>query len=152
MCLIGKMRSLLCLALTAALLAGCAEGNPSSGARFGAFRSPDLHRPVNADPSPAAPSPFLRGTAQVVSIDPTTGSAMLNYNGQQVMAYWQTETSHAQVLPGTRVDPQTPPGGKYLQPEVLVQAFPAKPGDIIAFMGMQTGASIFLQGVAVIGH
>jgi hypothetical protein len=138
--------------LPAVALAACAEPNPPSGPAFGRFRSPDFHPPRNLDAEAAASSRRLRGTAQVISVDPAAGSVVLNLNGQHVMAYWQLETTYAQVLTGTQLDPQVPPAGDYLRPQAVVHSFPAKPGDTIAFLGVQTGASIFLQGVSVLAH
>ena len=132
------------------LLAACAESNAPPRSGFGSFTSPDFHPSPNLDEESSASSLYLRGTAQVLSVDRPTGSAVLNFNGRRVLAYWQTQTAYAPVLTDTQLDSTTSPSGKYLQPQVVDHVFPAKPGDTIAFLGMHTGDSIFLQGVAVI--
>jgi hypothetical protein len=136
--------------VSAVFLAACAEQNPSSGSRFARFGSPDFHPPRNLDEESSATSLYLRGTAQVISVDRPTGSAVLNFSGRHVLAYWQTETVYAPVLTGTQLNSTTAPSGAYLEPQAVDRNFPAKPGDTIAFLGMHTGDSIFLQGVTVI--
>ena len=96
---------------------------------------------------------FIRGTARVVSVDQTLGRDELDYQNRHVEAYWQTEIQYAQGGAVTRADsPIKPPVGVYREPNVKVQTFDAKPGDIIQFVGMRTGRSIFLQGVAVVSQ
>jgi hypothetical protein len=138
----------LCLlaCMSAIFLSACSEPNTSVPASSSGFGSPDLRRWKGAED----PGLGIRGTARVLSVDRPTGSAVLNYNGQRVQVYWQTETVYAPVLTGTPLNSTTAPSGKYLEPQVVDHNFPAKPGDTIAFLGIQTGDAIFLQGVAVI--
>ncbi len=144
---------LLGLACTLAVaLTSCAEVNPPPGSGFARFGSPDFHPPRNLEDESSASGLYLRGTAQVISIDRPTGSAVLNYGGQRVLAFWQTETTYAQVLTGTQLNSTTAPSGSYLESRVVDHSFPARPGDTIAFLGMNTGDAIFLQGVAVIAQ
>jgi hypothetical protein len=136
---------------TAILMAACVEST-SSPATFSRFGTPDLKRRVVTEADLAAPSLFFRGTAKVISIDQALGYARLEYDGRQVDAYWQKEISTAQGGIVTQADPVRPGVGVYREPEVRVQPLSAKPGDTIAFIGMRTGNSIFLQGVAVISR
>ena len=99
---------------------------------------------------PGAPGPFIRGTALVVSVDQTLGCATLEYQGQRVQAYWQTETASPQGGSLVRTDAIRPPVGQYREAEVRMQALEAKPGDTIGFVGMRTGDTIFLRGIAVV--
>jgi hypothetical protein len=69
-----------------------------------------------------------------------------------VEAYWQTEHNLAQPGTTVRTDVNRPPLGIYREPSVLNNSFEAKPGDTIAFKGMKTGASIFLQAISVISN
>jgi hypothetical protein len=101
---------------------------------------------------PVAPSPFVRGSAKVVSVNQTLGHTVLEFEGRQVDAYWQTEVSAAQGGAVAQADPIRPGVGIYREPEVRVQPLMIKPGDTIAFLGMRTGNSIFLQGVTVLGR
>lgn len=101
---------------------------------------------------PAAQGPFIRGTARVVSVDQKSGCATLEYEGRQVRAYWQMETASPQGGSVVRTDRVGTVVGQYREPEVRAQVFEAKPGDTIGFMGMRTGDSIFLQGIAVVAR
>ena len=96
---------------------------------------------------------YIRGTAQVVSVDPTLGSVVLDYQHRRVEAFWQTELRHAQG--GSVAPPDSPlkaPIGVYRESSLRAQDFPGKPGDTIEFTGMRMGGSIFLQGVTVVSH
>jgi len=100
------------------------------------------------DPAPQQ-GPFLRGTALVVAVEPTLGRATLEYQGQRVQAYWQTETASPQGGSVVRMDALQSPVGQYREAQVRTQVFAAKQGDTIEFMGMRTGDSIFLQSIVV---
>ena len=39
---------------------------------------------------------YLRGNAKIISIEPENGHAILQYDGRQIDAYWQTEVYLAQ--------------------------------------------------------
>jgi hypothetical protein len=95
---------------------------------------------------------FTQGQARVVSVDADLGYAVLNIDGANVEAYWQTEHSLAQPGATYISDVNKPPVGVYREPSVVGRTFEAKPGDLIAFKGMKTGSSIFLQGISVISH
>jgi hypothetical protein len=96
-------------------------------------------------------SPFVRGTARVISVDQTLGRVVLDYQNRQVEAFWQTDVNYAQGGSLAKPDnPLKPPVGVYREPTQQIQTFDAKPGETIQFMGMRTGRSIFLQGVAVV--
>jgi len=98
-------------------------------------------------------SPFVRGRAKVVSVDQGLGRVVLEYQNQKVEAYWQTELGYAQGGALARSDsPFKPAVGMYREPNVQAQEFDGKPGDTVDFIGMRTGRSIFLQGVAVVSH
>jgi hypothetical protein len=129
----------------------CAQPDASPAA-FRGMSPPDFHPPRNADDQSPTPSPFLRGVARIVTLDQSAGYALLEFEGRQVDAYWQTEVAAAQGGIVAQNDPVRPAVGVYREPEVHVQPLHAKPGDTIAFLGMRTGNSIFLQGVAVISH
>ena len=101
---------------------------------------------------PAAQTPFVRGTAKVVSVNAVAGHAVLDLQGRRIDAYWQTEVAAAQGGSTIQPDVNKAPVGIYHEPEVHAPTFDAQPGDTIAFLGMQTGNSIFLQGIAVISH
>lgn len=100
--------------------------------------------------SPPA-TPFIRGTAKVISVDPGLGHALLQIGNRQVDAYWQTEVAAAQGGSTIQPDANKPPVGIYREPQVRNPAFTAQPGDTIAFVGLQTGNSIFLSGISVVG-
>jgi hypothetical protein len=121
-------------------------------ASFGRMSVPDLKRPLANDDQSAPASPFVRGTAKVISLDQTLGYVRLEIDGTQVDAYWQTEVAAAQGGFVALNDSVRPPVGVYREAEVHAQSLRAKPGDIVAFMGMRTGNSIFLQGIAVISR
>ena len=96
---------------------------------------------------------YIRGTARVVSVDPTLGRVVLDYQRRRVEAYWQTEHSYAQGGSVAKSDgPLQPAVGAYREPSLKAQEFQGLPGDTIEFVGMWTGRSIFLQGVAVVSH
>ena len=137
--------------LPALFLAACAQPDPSPPS-FGRMFVPDLKRPLHDDSQSSAPSPFLRGTAKIITLDQTVGYARLEIEGRQVDAYWQTEVAAAQGGFVAQNDPVQPPVGIYRESQVHVQPLHAQPGDTIAFLGMRTGNSIFLQGVSVISH
>lgn len=125
------MRTWHALGITVALLAACqpVAEKQDSGARY------------------------VRGTARVISVDSALGRVVLDYQHQQVEAYWQTEVLYAQG--GSVVAPDSPfktPVGLYMESSIKGQEFPGKPGDTVAFMGLRTGRSIFLQAVSVVSH
>jgi len=137
------------LLLLPLLLSACAQPPADSGAP-GSFH----YRPPNTAAWAAADQgehgAFIRGTARVVSVDQTAGCATLEYQGNLVQAYWQIETASAQGGTVTPTDALRPAVGQYRETDVRTQEFAAKPGDTIGFVGMQTGQSIFLQGIAVL--
>ena len=95
---------------------------------------------------------FVRGTAKVVSVNPALGRTVLEIDGQQVTAFWETQTAVAQGGTVTRDDQLKPPVGHYVEPLVKEQEFAASPGDTIAFIGMRSGKEIFLRNIQVIAH
>jgi hypothetical protein len=95
--------------------------------------------------------PMVSGRAMVVEVNPRLGMAVLDMRGKQFDAYWKPEVivSHN----GTYVPPKTmfdPPVGVYQETTAVPTAFPAKPGDMIEFLGMRSGDDILLQRVAVV--
>jgi len=140
------MHPLLPIILPPLLFAACAP----TPANPGAFH----YLPPNTAHWPAADQgghgAFIRGSARVVSVDQTLGSATLDYQGNLVHAYWQTETMAAQGGAITPADVLKPPVGQYREADVRMQEFAAKPGDTVGFVGLRTGDTIFLQGIAVL--
>jgi hypothetical protein len=107
--------------------------------------------PAGEDQEPLDPnSPFVRGTARVVSVNQSLGQIILEFEGRQVEAFWQTESSRAQ-LRGEFVqnNPAAGPVGHYYEAQVNSHAFDVRPGDIIHFIGFRTGQSIFLRSAVV---
>jgi hypothetical protein len=92
---------------------------------------------------------YVRGNARVVSIDPDSGHAVLDFQGRQVDAYWQTEVYLAQGGTLVQNDPLKPPVGQYAAPITKPQTLNAKAGDTISFIGMATPSGILLRSVAV---
>jgi hypothetical protein len=94
---------------------------------------------------------FIRDTAKVVSVDHVLGQAVLEYQGKQVKAYWQTEVQFAQGGMVVQPDPTglKLPVGQYRQPLTKQQVFEANPGDTIQFVGLWTDKQIFLRSISV---
>lgn len=129
---------MVALAAAVAFLAGCAQKPPDDPLT----RS---HESVG----------YINGRAKVVSIDKTIGHAVLEIEGQQVQAYWLTQSmlavdmDPATVSTGTSLRPQVQ---QYDPPVERAEDFAAVPGDTIAFVGLKTGDDILLRGIRVIGH
>ena len=126
-----RFRVTLFNALLLASAFGCASQAPPA-ARTGAF--------------------FVEGLAHVVSVDQVLGTAVLEIGGSRINAYWQTEQAYAQ--PGTFVanGPLAAPSGAYREPVVRAEKFAGNPGDLIAYIGLQTGHEILLRSVQVVSH
>ena len=103
-------------------------------------------------PQTAGESPFIRGTARVITVDAVVGQALLDFQGRQVYGYWLTSRQLAQ--PGTveQADPLKPPVGQYQEAVEKPEIFAAVPGDTIEFVGMRTGNDIFLRNISIIRH
>jgi hypothetical protein len=98
-----------------------------------------------------ARSGFVRDTARVVSVDAALGQAVLEFRGQRVKAFWQTEVVLAQ---GGIVSQEDSTGlklpvGQYKAPVVKQREFKANPGDVIQFVGLWTNDHIFLTTISV---
>jgi hypothetical protein len=93
-------------------------------------------------------SSFVRGTARVVSVNQTLGTAVLDFDGRQVDAYWQTESAHPQGGTVIQPDPLRPPIGQYREAQTSANSFNAKPGDTIRFLALRTGNTLFLQAIS----
>ncbi|HVS69794.1 MAG TPA: hypothetical protein VHQ47_00900 [Phycisphaerae bacterium] len=95
--------------------------------------------------------PMVTGKAKVVEVNARLGVATVDMRGKRFNIYWKPEIVVAHS--GTVVPPQSmldPPVGAYEAPTVVPTAFPAKPGDVIEFLGMRSGDDILLSRVAVI--
>ncbi len=95
--------------------------------------------------------PMVTGKGTVVEVNPRLGMAVIDMKGKQFNIYWKPEIVVAHT--GTVVPPQSmldPPVGAYEAPTVVPTAFPAKPGDVIEFLGMRSGDDILLSRVAVV--
>jgi hypothetical protein len=100
-------------------------------------------------------SGFLRDSAKVVSVDQGLGQVTLDLHGEQVKAYWETQTTFAQggvVAPPDAAGGRGGPVGQYKEVAVKQQVLAASPGDTISFIGLWTGNQIFLRSVAVQGR
>ena len=95
---------------------------------------------------------FVRGTAKVVSVNLAMGRTVLEIDGRQVTAFWETHTALARTGSITREDQFKAPVGHYEEPVVREQEFAANPGDTIAFIGMKSGKELFLRTIQVIAH
>jgi hypothetical protein len=69
-----------------------------------------------------------------------------------VQAYWELERVTPQGGAIVRQGPLKPPVGDYRETIVSQQEFPAQEGDVVSFVAMKTGSSLFLRGVRVIGR
>jgi hypothetical protein len=105
---------------------------------------------------PAADVPpygFVRGQARVVAVDPVLGRAILDIGGRHIQAYWNTQRVLAGPGSFFTDGPLSAPTVNAHDPIVREQNFPAKPGELIAYIGMRTGEDdLFLRGVTVVGH
>jgi len=101
--------------------------------------------------APVERSGFIRDTARVVSVDNGLGQAVLDLHGEQIRAFWETQTSFAQggIIAQPDATGLKGPVGQYKEPAVKHQVFAANPGDTISFIGMWTGKQIFLRSIAV---
>ena len=94
---------------------------------------------------------FVRDTARVVSVDTALGQAVLEFRGQRVKAFWQTEVVLAQggIISQEDATGLKLPVGQYKAPVVKQQEFKANPGDVIQFVGLWTNDQIFLRSISV---
>ncbi len=92
----------------------------------------------------------VEGRARVVSVDQSLGQAVLEIGGSNVNAYWQVERAYAQGGAVINNGPLTAPVGAYREPVVRPQKFAANPGDLIAYVGLQTGNEILLRSIQVV--
>jgi hypothetical protein len=92
---------------------------------------------------------YVRGSAKVVSLEPASGHAVLEFQGRQVDAYWQTERYVAQGGAIVKNDPLKPAVGQYAEPLPRMQTIQAKPGDTITIVGLSTPSGILLRSVVV---
>jgi hypothetical protein len=106
---------------------------------------------AHPEKEPLPNNTYLRGSAKVVSISAENGHAVLDYEGRQVNAYWQTEVYLAQGGAFLQNDRMKPPVGQYAEPVAQPQTIHAKAGDTIAFVGMTTPSGILLRAVTVVG-
>ena len=108
---------------------------------------------ITPAPDQAGSGAFIRGQARVLSVEPTLGRALLEFDGRQVWSYWQQERVFAREQ-GTvvRPNPVAGPQGLYSETIIQRQEFAAQPGDTIAFVGLRTGESIFLRGISIINR
>lgn len=93
---------------------------------------------------------FVRGRARVVAVNPALATVTLDIDGKQVQAYWELEQVTAQGGAVVRQGSFRPPIADYREPIVSQQFFPAQEGDVVMFVAMKTGNSLFLRGVQVV--
>ena len=95
---------------------------------------------------------FVEGRARVISVDPILGQTWLEIDGHRVNAYWQTEAVQARGGAMISNGPLRPPIGEYREPVTHATPFPARPGDLISYVALQTGDDLLLRGVSVVAH
>ncbi len=83
-------------------------------------------------------------------VDQELGKVVLDVSGRQITAYWEIETNLAQGGAIVGNGPVRAPVANYHEPIAHRELFPAVPGDVIAFVGYQTGKEILLRGVEVL--
>jgi hypothetical protein len=95
---------------------------------------------------------FVEGRARVLTVDQSIGTATLEIDGKRVEAFWEVERANPQGGAVVRNGPLKPPVADYREVIVHRQEFPAEPGDMIAFVAMRSGRSLYMRGVRVIGR
>lgn len=106
-----------------------------------------------AKPAPTTPANytgFVQGQARVISVDQELGQALLEIGGRKVYGYWERDSSLAQGGAVVQNGALKPPVANYHEKIAVRQQFPAAAGDLIAYVGFQTGREILLRGVAVV--
>jgi hypothetical protein len=95
-------------------------------------------------------SPFIQGRAKVLEVHNALGYALLDIDGKQLYAYWDTDPASGQLSTISSPGGFGQAVGEGKDPIVHHQDLSAQPGDTIIYRGLMTGPDLLLRGVAVL--